>query len=394
MCLVAGPSAVFGQHDSVSTEPNEDEVVAVNLAEQLEKIRAANAFPGLAAGYILDGQLKEIVVAGNRRIGSDAKIESSDLFHIGSCTKAMTATLAALLVEEGVITFDTTLAETFPDDAHHWKPMYRDVTLAEFLNHRSGLKDDRSPSPLLFGRIRSLDGSMVERRVKLMNLVLSFPGAGEPGKSYAYSNSGYAIAAAMLEKKTGASWEELIQSRLFDPLGMTSAGFGAPQSPSDGTTLGYEDTPEQPWGHQGGEAFQMAIAPGPFADNPAVLRPAGGVHLALGDWAKFIIFHLYRSENGGKDKDGKQLIPADHLERLHVDLQRSKYANGWLLLDREWGDGPVLNHAGSNTMWFAVVWVAPQKNSAFFVITNCMNSNAIAACDGVVGSMIQKHMTP
>ena len=94
-----------------------------------------------------------------------------------------------------------------------------------------------------------------------------------------YSNSSYMIAGAVLEKVTGKPWRELIKTELFDKLGMTSCGFGAP---------GSKAVVDQPRGHDAGGT---PIEPGPAADNPPGLGPAGTVHCSLLDYGKF--FNVY-----------------------------------------------------------------------------------------------------
>ena len=96
-----------------------------------------------------------------------------------------------------------------------------------------------------------------------------------------YSNQGYAIVGAMLEKLTGTPWETLITERLFKPLHMDSAGFGPPG------TIGGMD---QPWGH----IRKLAITVPLQADNPPAIAPAGRVHCSLDDLARFTIFHMQR----------------------------------------------------------------------------------------------------
>ncbi len=76
---------------------------------------------------------------GLRRAGSDVAATTGDKFHIGSCTKSRTATLAAMLVEEGKLTWQTKLADVLPELAGSMHPDYRAVTLEQLLAHRAGV---------------------------------------------------------------------------------------------------------------------------------------------------------------------------------------------------------------------------------------------------------------
>ena len=110
-----------------------------NLASVLEPLREKHDLPALAAAVILDGRTYALGVVGVRKSGTDVNALPADPFHMGSCTKAMTATLIAMLVEQGKLRWDTTIAEIFPELAGDMDPTYRNVTVDHLLAHRSGL---------------------------------------------------------------------------------------------------------------------------------------------------------------------------------------------------------------------------------------------------------------
>jgi CubicO group peptidase (beta-lactamase class C family) len=179
----------------------------------------------------------------------------------------------------------------------------------------------------------------------------------------------------MLEKAAGKSWEELMRAMLFTPLGMESAGFGAP------ATLGRVD---QPWGHAKGLLSGIkAVSPGPRADNPAAIGPAGTVHCSLPDLARYVVFHLTGEEGASK------LLKAEAFRKLHTSAG-ADYALGWIVLEREWAGGRALMHNGSNTMFYAVVWMAPDRDCAVIVATNVGVNAAAAGCDEAAAKLIQK----
>ncbi len=117
------------------------------LDDRLEEIRTAHGVPGLAALSVRDGRVVSMGVAGNRRIGTDSPLTIHDKFHLGSITKPMTSTLAAILVSEGVIRWDTTLGEVFPEQADQMQGEYRSVTLQQLLAHRGGTPSDLELNP-------------------------------------------------------------------------------------------------------------------------------------------------------------------------------------------------------------------------------------------------------
>jgi CubicO group peptidase (beta-lactamase class C family) len=300
-----------------------------------------------------------------------------DQWHLGSDTKAMTATLCAMLVEEGKLKWSSTLEEVFPKYRQDMQADYRRVTLEELLHHRSGFPPD-IPSDL-FSKLRQLNGSPAAQRLYFVQHIVAQPPIALPGKQFQYSNTNYMIAGAMAEQVTGKDWEELIKQRLFDPLHMNSSGFGGP---------GVDGTISEPRGHtDAGEP----VEPGPAADNPVALWPAGGVHCSMIDWAKFLSLHL----TDGRSRPG--LLTRDSFAKLHNPIPEEPggdgYAMGWIVCSRDWAGGTAYTHAGSNTLWVATVWMAPNKDFAILVACNRAGPNDIGAkaCDHLVGVLINDY---
>jgi CubicO group peptidase (beta-lactamase class C family) len=246
---------------------------------------------------------------------------------------------------------------------------YQKVTLEQLLRHRAGVPPGDDELREL--RRSGLPSKAQEQRLRLARAILGHPPASPPDEKFEYSNAGYVLAGLMLERRTRQNWEDLMRRRLFEPLGMKTAGFGAP------ATAGKVD---QPWGH----LDQQPVAPGPRADNPPALGPAGTVHCSLADLARFGQVHL---------QAGKPLAldPATW-QRLHGDGQKEEYALGWLRADRDWAGGTALTHTGSNTMFFAVIWLAPARKFGAAAATNAAGKAAIEACDAAVGLLIERYL--
>src|SRR5688572_16040657 len=109
-----------------------------DLAAALEKIRVDAKLPALAAISIRDGKVSEQAAVGFRRSGKDEAVTVEDKWHIGSCTKSMTSTLAAMMVEQGRITWKTTVGEQFPELRSSMGEGWAGVTLEQLLAHRGG----------------------------------------------------------------------------------------------------------------------------------------------------------------------------------------------------------------------------------------------------------------
>ncbi|MCT7957322.1 serine hydrolase domain-containing protein [Laspinema palackyanum] len=347
-----------------------------NLNSILEPIQQTHPLPALAAAIVTSEGMSAIGAVGERKYGSGIPVTIGDRFHLGSCTKAMTATLLGRLVEAGQLEWQTTLAEAFP--RLEMLPVYRSVTLEQLLSHQGGFPEPHQP--WLPGKMTlemlDLPGSIQQQRYTYLTLALQQPPLFAIGEFH-YSNMGYVVAAAMAEQALGASWEDLITQQLFQPLGMTTAGFGP---------MGTPGQIDQPWQHILENGQIEAISPEPENDNPPLLAPAGLVHCSLADWGKFIALHL-QGERGNST-----LLKPETLQKLHTPVGESpqdsapgSYAFGWVALERDWGGGRVLWHNGTNTLNYAVVWMAPQRDFAIMAVTNIGGELAILPLDEAVG---------
>jgi len=364
----------------VSVHAKETNAPAIEYADPvsqiLETIRVKHNLPALAAAVVVDGKIVVTNAVGFRKNGDAERVTVDDKFHLGSVTKSMTATVAAMLVEQGIISWTTTIGETFPELKSDIHPDYLGVTLEQLLSHRSGAPGD-APGDL-WRKAWVAKGTAAEQRLAFIKGILARKPEAKPGTKFIYSNQGYTIAGVMLEKATGKTWEELLRSMLFEPLGMTTAGFGAPAS---------LDKVDQPWGHTKTLVSGIeAVPPGPRADNPLAITPAGAVHCSMGDLAKYAAFHM-----AGERGESKSL-KAESFKKLHTAVAgKDDYALGWMVLKRSWANGRALMHNGSNTMFYVVVWMAPDKNCAVIVASNIGGDDALKGCDEAAGKLINQY---
>jgi CubicO group peptidase (beta-lactamase class C family) len=346
------------------------------MAEVLEPVRIRHKLPALAAAVIHRGRCAALGAVGVRKAGADTPVTRDDRFHIGSCTKAMTATVVGLLVQEGRLGWDTTLADALPDLAGEMHEDFRTVTVRQLLCHRGGVHPNL---PKGKGWRDVIQGDTPrEQRIAFARAHLAAPPAHPPGSRYVYSNAGYGIVGAVLERLLDRAFEQIMRERLFEPLAMASAGFGAPGTPGK---------LDQPWQHRLDKAGKLhAIGPGPNSDNPDVLAPGGKVHCSLADWATFIAQHLPTALGETR------LLREETVETLHTAPAGGSYALGWGVHQRGWGGGTVYSHSGSNTMNFAVCWVAPLKDFAVLVVTNQGNGSAPKATDEVAAALVKQYL--
>jgi CubicO group peptidase (beta-lactamase class C family) len=235
-CVTCFAQSAYSQADMRAVE---ETPAAIDVSPQLAELVTKHNVPALAAVLIEGGVIRVEGVAGVRANGSDAKATLDDQWHLGSCTKAMTATLAALMVDRQQLSWDTPLFEAFPKLAEEADAGWGKATLGMFVTNTSGTPGglDRDG---LWGRLWNTNEPPAEARRMLIAGVTKFPPVAEPGTKFEYANGGFAIAGAMMERMAGLPYEELLRRELFEPLGITSAGFAAPGVP--GVTA-------QPMGH-------------------------------------------------------------------------------------------------------------------------------------------------
>ena len=324
----------------------------------LKQIVTEEKIPGMIAAIVDSDGIREIEAVGLRKVGSTDSITTDDHIHLGSCTKAMTGTLMATLVDDGLISWETTFIEIFPELSDEVHSRFHDMTVHQLVTNRAGVPANAT------NWWSHQEKEITSRRMALIKDNL-YSASGIAQGTYHYSNLGFMIAGSMAEKVTGKSWEQLMEERIFDPLNMTSAGMGAPGS------AGQTD---QPWGHfRNGNSWQAAQF-----DNAEALGPAGRVYSSFEDWGKFIALQLPQAT--------PKILNRSTLDFLIDPV--GDYAAGWFVTQRSWAGGTVLNHSGSNTYWYVVIWVAPSIDRAYIVGTNSYDNESAALCDQVIGALI------
>lgn len=341
---------------------------------RLQRIQRNTRVPAVAAAVVVDGRVVAYGAAGLRRADGAVRVTRDDLWHLGSCTKSMTASVVAMLVEDGKLRWDTTIGEVFADLGEAVRPAWREVTIQQLLVHCGGAPHD--PPAALWKTARERLGTAPGQREAFVKGLLAREPEKPPGTVWIYSDSGYSIVGAMMERVTGKAWEELMRERLFVPLGLKSAGFGEPAA---------AEKAEQPWGHTGEEPPYKPIPPGPDADNPPAIGPAATVHMTISDFARYAAWHVAGARGEGR------LLTAESFKILHTPPDGQEYAMGWAVTKRRWAGGTALMHNGENTMFYAVMWLGPEANTCFVAASNADGPGAVEACDDAITMLINDY---
>jgi CubicO group peptidase (beta-lactamase class C family) len=339
------------RHPATAAKPAEAPVAETpELDAVLATAMAGTRTPAIAVLVMRDGEVAGQAVRGVRRSDRADPARLDDVWLIGSNGKPMTATLIARLVDRGVLSWEAPLAQLLPELAPTMRPEYRSVTLIQLLSNRAGFARDLGDTALLEGFMADARALPQQRLVCAARAVTEAPAAA-PGTEAVYSNTGFIVAAVVAERATGSSYEALMRSEVFEPLGIGSVGFG---TTGDG----------QPRGHRGGAPV---LDPPTRAEDgaPMMYAPAGYLHMSMRDWARFSLDQM-----AGSRGQGELLLPASY--RL---LQTSRYGDhdglGWGVQDSIAGRaGPVLIHGGSDGNWLAWVVLFPELGAGVLVAAN------------------------
>ncbi len=342
------------------------------LEAALEVVRENRDVPALAAALVYERQVIEMSAVGLRAAGSPEAVMTGDLWHIGSLTKAMTATLAARLVERGEIAWSTTVGDVFPDLVTRMRAEYVQVTFDQLMYHTSGLPVDFQTA--IWSTLRSDPSPLPVQRRRWAAELLALQPETSRG-THLYTNAGYIVAGSMMEEITGETWEELMRREVFEPLGMSVAGFGAPGSAA---------LVDQPRGHVRQGSAWLPLSPGPQADNPPAIGPAGTVHVTLADYSRYMAAHVAGARGGAG------LVSSESFLKLHTPAPGTDYSLGWAVTERNWANGGVITHGGSNGYWFATVWIGPQRDLAMFAVANAGGDPGQRATDEAVQVLIAR----
>lgn len=325
------------------------------LQSAVDATRASQRLPGLAVVVVRSDGQPRVCVSGERRIGKGDPITPADLMHLGSLTKAITATVIGALAERQRMTLDTTIGQAFPELSAKMQPVYRNVTVRQLLTHSGGIPPYRTRESMQ--SMLALKGTATEQRQAFLQRVLTEPPRFEPGTRHEYSNAGGAIAGAIAERMGGAPYRRLVQELVFTPLG-GHAAFGNP---------GLAATP-QPWGHTRtvfGTVMEISPTDAVYT-TPLAIEPAGDASLSAQDYGRFLQLHLRGLR--GRD-DVLKATTVQELHRTTPPIHPSMgFGMGWSVMPR---DGVTSHeHVGSYGAYVAYATIQASPDVAVGAFAN------------------------
>lgn len=343
--LIAAALVALPLHAEILTDDQMDKLAS--------DLRTSTGAPAIIIASA-NAQGRAVGVSGERAAGSGVAATTKDHWHVASNTKAMTATLIARLAEQGMISWDDTVGGVLGSQIPEIDTAYAQATYADLLAHRTGL-------PANIGLLKrwplmGLDATRdtpADRIAYAKTALSTSPDSSAP-HPFKYSNAAYVVVGAMLEVTTGTSWEDLITTHVFEPLGMATPGFGPP---------GSIDEIDQPRGHKskllGGWSPQ---APEAKADNIPAMSPAGRVNITMDDFLSFLQAHAARDP---------EFLSPDSWARLHQPKEGEDYVAGWVVA------GDTITHNGSNTLWYSHGGVNLATGKVAAIVANAEDQDAI-----------------
>jgi D-alanyl-D-alanine carboxypeptidase len=353
--VLAGIAVILFAFGAVAPLQPQDAEPSRDPQDFVNEMRATHRLPGLAIVVVRSDGTPRVYVSGERRIGKGEPITPADVMHLGSLTKAITATVIGALAEQHRMTLELTIGQTFPQLSAKMQPAYRNVSVRQLLAHSGGIPPYRTRESLQW--MLALKGTATEQRQAFLERVLAEPPRFEAGTRHEYSNAGGAIAGAMAERISGETYRQLVQELVFAPLGGQVA-FGNP---------GLATTP-QPWGHIRtilGTIVEVSPSDAIYTTPPAI-EPAGDVSLSPQDYGRFLQLHL----RGLRNRD--DVLKATTIQELHrreAPINPSiGFAKGWSVMRRDGVDSH--EHVGSYGAYVAYATIQASRDVAVGAFAN------------------------
>lgn len=280
-----------------------------------------------------------VEAVGDADIATKKKMRTNALFWIASMTKPITCTALMMLVDEGKIDVNAPVSRYLPEFADQWliaerdeahillKKPARQMLVRDLMSHTSGITQQLS--------FKGVNGEELPLATRVAALAAQ-PLESEPGTKYKYTNGGMNTVGRIVEKVSGVPFAEFLQTRLFDPLGMTDTTFWPSDEQAARLPTGYRASADG----KSIEPAQLDAFTPPLSNRRRAPFPGGGLFSTAADLAKFCQMIL----NGGTLGGHKHLSPAavkQMTTRQTAEGIVESYGFGWTI------NGGVIAHAGA-----------------------------------------------
>jgi CubicO group peptidase (beta-lactamase class C family) len=325
---------------------------AANWTARLSELAAQARVSGATLGIWCDGQ-EVLASCGVLNSATQVPVTPDSLFQIGSITKIWTATMIMQLIEEGLLSLDTTVANVLPGTRLGRSDVGGQVTVRHLLTHTSGIDGD----------IFTDTGRGDECVQRYVEDLAAAPSTFPPGAAYSYCNSGYVLLGRIIEVLDGQSWDESLRDRLIGPLALTRT-----------VTL-----PEEAILHRAAVGHDQAGDPVKVWGLPRSVGPAGLITATAGDLLTFARLHLA----GGALPDGKRILSEASVSAMREPraaipdfaVPDAAIGLGWRL--GAWDGRGIFGHDGDTVGQSAYLRIDPEARLAVCLLTNAGESESL-----------------
>jgi CubicO group peptidase (beta-lactamase class C family) len=328
------------------------------LAAWVEARRPDWKIPGMAVAIVKDDAVVFARGFGVRELGRPEPVDEGTHFAIGSASKAFTAAALAALVAEGELTWNERVTHHVPEFELFDPYVTREFTVLDLLTHRSGL-----PRGDAAWYATEFDRREVLRRVRHLEPESSFRSA------FGYQNIMFIAAGEILPSLTGLTWDEWVEARIFQPLGMTESSTSTLGLPAGGNVA-------TPHAEVEGEVRPIAWR---NIDNAG---PAGSINSNVVEMANWVRMHLAEGSF-----QGNQVLPPQAVSDMQASRTLIRPEGGWALMAptsrfMTYGLGWFLNdyrghlvvqHGGNIDGMHALVGMMPEEELGIVILTNLRN---------------------
>ncbi len=318
--------------------------ISPQVTAEIDHVVQARAAAGDFSGTVLVGRKGQVLYQSAFGFANQEWKIPNDLetkFEIGSMTKQFTALLVLQFVNEDKLRLNGTISDYLP---YYRRDTGSRITVSQLLSHTSGIPNFIKSPGFLDGPASRTTHTVREFAEKYCSGDLNF----NPGTKFDYSNSGYFLLGAILEQVSGRSYEQLLNERIFVPLGMRSSGYAHTDTIIPHRASGYERSGNR---LRNARYYDMSI---PFA--------AGALYSTVGDlflWDQA----LY----------GEELLPA-HLRDLLFKPNLENYGYGWGILipapGAPYAGETVVMHGGAIFGFQSVIERIPGRKELIVLLDN------------------------
>lgn len=349
----AMPSASAETRQPQKPTPEELQKILADFEKYAEQARKDWQVPGMAIAIVQDDKTIFSKGFGVKKVGGNDKVDEKTIFQIGSTSKAFTATLVGMLVDQHKLAWQDRVVDHLDQFQMNDPWVTREFQVADLMAQHSGLPPHAGDNQAMMG----FDRTHIIHSLRYLKPATSFR------SQYAYQNGLFLVAAALVEKYSGKSWEDNLKTRIFKPLGMaaTTAGLKGFQKAKNVTFLHTKKA----------EKVEAIPADWPHHNWVYILGPAGGLNSNILDMTKWLRLQLDR----GKVKD-KQLISMANLNFIQTpktimgtDPGRiSFYCEAWVY--KPFLPHPIIWHNGETSGNKTMVAFMPEAGVGIVVLSN------------------------